>query len=168
MKITSQIFPHFIGRSISTGHVAIYPQGLNPNLTSASPPLRLAFPRLLYLCAGHGLNQLKQNTTIQKFITILLLLVFTISVAPRSFFHDLVADHRDTPGCSIDHKISVIHKQSFNCHFEDLVVSSPFVLQKQFLSHPPVLRFHQKNTSYQFSYYPSVIRNKENRGPPVS
>jgi len=110
---------------------------------------------------------LRQNPTIQKFITVLMLLVFTISVAPRSFFHDLVADHRDIPGCSIDHKIQVVHKQGFNCHFDDLVVSAPFVLQTE--SHPAAVVFHviKEKSLYYKSYSSSFLLHKENRGPPA-
>jgi hypothetical protein len=113
-------------------------------------------------------KSLKQNSRIQKFIAFILLLVFTVSIAPRSFFHDLIANHIDSPGCSIDHKISVVHKQGFQCHCDDLVVSAPFVLQTEPL--PGVIGgdFIHKNDQYCNSYFYSILLHQENRGPPLS
>jgi hypothetical protein len=164
--------------------------------TVASNKLRLAFPchvkimterelRLFLLnkftedCDGMNIEpaflplrwqivkSLRQNSHIQKFIAVALLLVFTVSIAPRSFFHDLVANHTDTPGCSIDHKVSAVHKQGIHCHFDDLVVSVPFVLQSESASAPFVLHFVQTNDSYSDSYLSYFLLHKENRGPPV-
>lgn len=109
---------------------------------------------------------LKQKTTIKKSIATLLILAFAISAAPKAFFHDLVANHKDFPDCNQVHKTAVLHHQRYNCHFDDLVVSAPFLL----VAEQPIafdnFYFEKKQSSFYFSFTQSFLQHKENRGPP--
>jgi len=95
------------------------------------------------------------------------MLVFVISIAPRAFFHDVVANHEDLPDCRQLHHSTVLHQQEFNCHFDDQVVSAPFVL----LSDPAFIftdfNFANNPTSFYSSPTQSVFQLKESRGPPT-
>ena len=109
---------------------------------------------------------MRQNPNIQKFIAALLLMVFALSMAPKTFFHDLVADHHDGAGCTIEHKATVLHKQVINCHFDDLVVSSPFVLQSDVLTSLANNFYPKKSLAFYTSHSQSFSRHEESRGPP--
>lgn len=109
---------------------------------------------------------MKQTTTIQKANGIFLMLVLAISIAPKTFFHDLVAHHKDLPVCNQLHKTAVFHHQGFNCHFDDLVVTTPFI----FVNEQPVVfahfYFEKKQASFCSFHLSSFLQQKENRGPP--
>jgi hypothetical protein len=113
------------------------------------------------------LHALAQKATIQKSTAVLLLLVFLTSIAPRAFFHDMVANHEDLPDCRQLHHSTVLHQQGFNCHFDDLVVSVPIAL----LSDPAFVftdfNFANNPASFYFSPTQSVFQHKESRGPPT-
>jgi len=111
---------------------------------------------------------LRQNSTIQKLITVVLLTVFTLGSAPKAFFHDLVADHKDGTSCNLSHSVAAIHNQGFNCHFDDLVVSGPFVLQSEPSTELFTIFFEKKLSAFSFSYFDAFLQHKENRGPPVA
>jgi hypothetical protein len=94
--------------------------------------------------------------------------VFSISIAPKVFFHDALANHRDKLTCQHPGNNYCLHQQGFNCHFDDLVVTAPYL--------------HQQNTSIDFTaHYSSVesasyyelqlqhhIQQNVTRGPPNS
>jgi len=109
---------------------------------------------------------LRYKPTIQKFAALFLLLVFFISSAPKAYFHDLVADHKDFSDCQQPHHSTVLHQQGLNCHFDDLVVTSPFVT----LIEQPVpsfdFYFEKKQPAFYSLLLSSALQHKENRGPP--
>jgi hypothetical protein len=110
---------------------------------------------------------LNRKPAIQKSTALLLLLVFAISIAPKAWFHDLIANHKDSTSCHQVHKAAVLHVKGYNCHFDDLVVSAPFLLQQE---QPVVLvNFYprEKQTVFSSSFYSAFIQHKENRGPPA-
>jgi len=109
---------------------------------------------------------LRQNRTIQKDIALLLLLAFTISIAPKTYFHDLVADHKDFSECHQLHHSTVLHHQGFNCHFDDLVVSAPFLLQAEPQLNAAEVCFDITQTSFYSFHLSSSSHHKETRGPP--
>ena len=111
---------------------------------------------------------MKQSTTIQRFTAFLILLVFTLSATPKVFFHDMVADHRDGPECILDHNTTVVHTQTFDCDFDDLVVSVPFVLEGE--SSEEIFRVYPETEQYSFynSHPVQSFGHKENRGPPAA
>ncbi|MGZ8538336.1 MAG: hypothetical protein ACXWV9_08755 [Flavisolibacter sp.] len=107
------------------------------------------------------------SATIQRLTGFLILLVFTLSATPKVFFHDMVADHSDGPECILDHNTTVVHTRTFDCEFDDLVVSVPFVMNAE----PSEEILHDYAEIEQFSFYNSrpvqSFLHKENRGPPV-
>ena len=79
----------------------------------------------------------------------------------------MVADHQDGPECILDHNTTVIHAQTFDCDFDDLVVSVPFVLDKE--PSEEILRDYAETEQCSFSNScpVQILRHKENRGPPA-
>ena len=105
---------------------------------------------------------------IRKWMAGLLLMLLCISMAPKAFFHDLVANHRDEQGCHQRHTTSVLHQQELNCHFDNLVVHVPFVRPPN-----PAYAFYSPSycsyyTDYYVFHFPGVLKHSESRGPPVA
>ncbi len=112
-------------------------------------------------------KQLNLRVTIQKTSAILLLVVFAISIAPRTYFHDLVADHKDVSVCNELHRSAVFHAASYHCHFDDLVVAAPFLPETEQSSSLLDLCFQEEKIDYRIFFFPSFFMHKENRGPPA-
>jgi hypothetical protein len=71
---------------------------------------------------------LTKQSTIQKILASLLLVLFTISFLPKSYFHDVIANHTDAASCGrSSEKLSCIHEKGFHCSFNDLVAAAPYV-----------------------------------------
>jgi hypothetical protein len=109
---------------------------------------------------------LAQKEIIRKSISVLLLLLFLISIAPKAFFHDLVANHKDLPDCRQVHQSTVLHQQTFNCHFDDLVATSPFVFSNEPIVIISAHYFIDKQASFYSSHLQAFFQHKESRGPP--
>jgi hypothetical protein len=107
-----------------------------------------------------------RHQTIKKSIAFLLLVVFAISAAPKAYFHDLFADHKDGSTCQLRHNTAVLHHQGFNCHFDDLVVSSFFLSNSDQIIPAANDFFAKKFNCFYSPVFQSFIQHKENRGPP--
>jgi hypothetical protein len=117
--------------------------------------------KFIYLC-----HPLKFRSAIQKSAAFFLMLLFLISIAPKAYFHDLVADHKDFSDCHQVHHSNVLHQQAVNCHFDDVVVSAPFLLQKEQLILPGSFDFEIEQAVFYSSYISLFFQHKESRGPP--
>ena len=93
-------------------------------------------------------------------------MLFAISIAPKIYFHNLVADHKDVAGCSQLHKTAVLHVQGYNCHFDNLVVTAPYLLQTEEPLLLINLLFEKRQPVFSSVFLPSFLQHKENRGPP--
>jgi hypothetical protein len=109
---------------------------------------------------------LKQKKAIEKIVASFLLLLFTISIVPKIYFHNLIADHKDFSTCDEVHKTPVLHVQGYNCHFDDLVVSASYLFQKEEPGLLINIVFEQKQPAFSSACLPSFSQHKENRGPP--
>lgn len=96
-----------------------------------------------------------------------MLVVFAISVAPKSYFHELLANHKDIIGCThAPGSAPCAHQQPFNCHFDDLVVTAPFLFATMgFYATKPIEQIsdHVFYSSHLTSF---VLLHKAGRGPP--
>jgi hypothetical protein len=108
---------------------------------------------------------LESQFSIQRFLASVLLLVFAFSITPKKYLHDLVADHEDFYSCYSGDETTV-STAGFNCHCDDLVVSTPFVktVFESALSPAPVHKAFPSST-YHFFFY-STSSAKDSRGPP--
>ena len=111
---------------------------------------------------------MNRSLGIQRWIALALMLVITIASTPKAYVHDLVADHHDDPGCTINHHTVVLHQHQVDCGFDDLVVPVPFVVVES-QSFDQLYRFHQRDLSF-YSSFPvsSPALHYESRGPPLS
>jgi len=111
---------------------------------------------------------LKRKETIKRGIAFLLLLVFMVSMTPKSYLHDSIATHKDFTYCRHQHKVSAcLHQQGFNCHFDNLVVTAPYI------AYSPLFSFHLAVPYISFiadnatAYYCHFFFHTDSRGPPA-
>jgi hypothetical protein len=111
---------------------------------------------------------LKQQSVIQKWVASLLLVVFAISITPKTYFHEVIARHKDVSVCTHPPQAAhCIHKQGFNCPFDDLVVTAPFLLEKDNYSFDIIARYPNKSAVYKESFLAYALLQKNGRAPPA-
>lgn len=117
--------------------------------------------------AAELIFKLKRKLIIQKFLAFLLLLVFSISIAPKNYFHTIIADHKDVSYCNDAHKsTNCVHQQGVNCHFDELVVTVPYLFQPQQIAFLPHRFYIEISSAYISSFLQYNAIAKENKGPP--
>jgi hypothetical protein len=105
---------------------------------------------------------------IQRVVAFVLVIALAISVTPKSFIHDALADHDDYENfCGHKtHKDLCITKAGINCHFTNLIVAIPYTCGAREYSQDTGQHFHT------FIVYPApaifhpYFNSKEGRGPP--
>jgi hypothetical protein len=110
---------------------------------------------------------LVRSSTIRKVISFFLLILVAISVVPKAYFHDAIADHRDSVEiCGDNSKAAHLHQNGINCHFDQLVVTSLYHFSVDRVTEPCTVRFNRYHQKPEPFYYlqPSITR--ESRGPP--
>ena len=111
--------------------------------------------------------ELKDKPVKKNILALALLFVLAVSVVPKTYFHDLIADHKDVLAC--DHSCrtsSHLHHQGFNCHFDDLVVTAPYVFQPFEILFSIDNLYQELNSAYTSSLLHYGVFYKETRGPP--
>ena len=103
---------------------------------------------------------------IQKFLSSLLLVIFTISIAPKLYFHDMVAHHKDRASCYQTHTRTVLHQMGYNCHFDDLVVTAPFLQTSEPTVNVGAVYIGKNYFSVYTSSFQHFVLYKDGRGPP--
>ena len=112
--------------------------------------------------------KLKGCSIISKIIASLLLVLLMLSITPKTFLHDILADHQDVQFCN-DEEVNgpCIHNQGFNCQQADIVV--PLTYQAPtLLVIPPVAMPHVSHADYiSFSALLAPQHSSFLRGPPA-
>ena len=67
-----------------------------------------------------------KKQTIRSFISGLLLCLFTFSVTPKQWLHNIFADHKDFYSNAAGNHLQFT-KSGFRCDCENLVVNTPFI-----------------------------------------
>ena len=131
------------------------------------------FSHLCFCCKKKHLEiywtRLSNKKTIRQLYSFLLLLVFSVSIVPKIYFHDVVANHKDTISvCDHPEKIKAcLHQTGYNCHVDELVVNTPYVILSNvafLLANVPFSEFH---SNYSFFIGRNFLLHKEGRGPPM-
>jgi hypothetical protein len=63
---------------------------------------------------------------IRSLISGFLLCIFTFSITPKQWLHDVIANHKDSYAYSVDGRI-ILTTAGFHCNCDNLVVQSPFI-----------------------------------------
>ena len=110
---------------------------------------------------------MKHYTFISKTVAGLLVLLILLSITPKLFLHELLADHKDTPSCNDTRLVGpCIHKQGYNCQQSELVVPHAFI-GNEFQEPEHHRDFRVCNTPFYFSYLTeNFISYSQERAPP--
>jgi hypothetical protein len=108
---------------------------------------------------------LLKHSIIRGFAGCALLLLFTLSIMPRLYLHDIFASHQDIitntggePG---------IVKNGYSCDVSDLVATSPFTETEQTIELRPEIFFPVLHTRYTSQIATAAPDCFTLRGPPV-
>lgn len=85
--------------------------------------IQVVFPNL-QLGGKYFLNS---NHTIKRFFAFAMLVLFTFSITPKRYLHDLFAGHTDIVNIENTGDETCIGKSTFNCDCNTLVATSPFI-----------------------------------------
>ncbi|WP_121352326.1 hypothetical protein [Flavisolibacter nicotianae] len=111
---------------------------------------------------------LNGNDRIRKKGGFFLLLVFALSITPRTFLHEAFAGHRDGIVCQHPGKnLPCFHRQAFHCSFNDLVVTAPYLAPLPLAVAAPPCFDNRPVSFFLPALLPAVLLRAENRGPPV-
>ena len=110
--------------------------------------------------------KMKADSIIKKITGLLLICTFAIGITPKSAFHDLVANHNDECFDNHQFKSTQVTKQGISCHFENLVVESPYIWQPQLQQASINLYFTSWQTLLQADFFSHHQSYTELRGPP--
>ncbi len=70
---------------------------------------------------------MKFNRTISKIVAGVLLIVFTISVTPKKYFHDVLSHHQDVLFTPSNTATSNLGHYQYSCGFVDIAIVVPFL-----------------------------------------
>jgi len=110
-----------------------------------------------------------QSGIIKKITAVLFLTAFVLGNMPRQFFHEALANHRDTVSdCNHAQKaMGCIHQVNFNCHYDTLVVNTVYVVDTPD-SPTPLTSLQTDHFTLSLSTRSSSLpENNINRGPPA-
>jgi hypothetical protein len=110
---------------------------------------------------------LKHHSTIRRFISFFLLIVLAISVVPKAYFHDVIANHTDTVQVCTDNTRSVhLHQNGMNCHFDQLVVTSLYHFSPDPINEASALPFNSYHSNPGPVFFFQPLTTRDSRGPP--
>jgi hypothetical protein len=111
---------------------------------------------------------MKEAINIRKLYAFCFLLLFAISITPKIYFHDAVADHKDaTTTCAHPEKPKAcLHQQGYNCELNDPVISSPYLSVTIATWSLPEIYFTISPAPSVVSIKQECLIHKESRGPP--
>jgi len=106
----------------------------------------------------------RRKSIIREFVSVLLLVIFTLAVAPKQLLHDAITSH--THHFSKPSQQSHLHTYNFICDCENLVAESPFMdLTEPFSFYiKPDYSVFVSHFSFSFGY--THLESFRLRGPP--
>ena len=112
--------------------------------------------------------QLKKTKAISKFIAVVLMLLLMLSITPKLFLHEILANHKDSTSCTdVTPGTPCIHKQGFNCEQSEVVVPNAYLVSEP----QPEILHHGLFVSIKFEFTSTLTKNvitlSHERAPPV-
>ncbi|HEU4470916.1 MAG TPA: hypothetical protein VFR58_07535 [Flavisolibacter sp.] len=108
---------------------------------------------------------MRSVSIIRKSLALAMLLLFTLSVTPRIYLHDLVADHQDYYGYN-DPVKPTVSQSGFQCDCQDQVVSTPYLEMPVQQSLTVPLFYTGRPGLYYSFFYSAPTSTTDLRGPP--
>jgi len=96
-----------------------------------------------------------------------MLVIFTISITPKRYLHDIFAAHKDSiSNVSSEAKVN-ISQDGYHCDCDNLVATSPFVEHDEFNNASLNFQYNLFLSYYSSNIPPATMPFFELRGPPV-
>jgi hypothetical protein len=108
-------------------------------------------------------------STIRNCLSLVLLVIFTISITPKPLWHSVFADHVDVP-VQCDHPDSskhCLHPKGFDCHFNNLVVHADYFPTLFSVDFTPQKQIAHYVSGLCDSYLLTNYQTQDNKGPPA-
>lgn len=96
-----------------------------------------------------------------------LLLVFSISITPKKYLHDAIANHKDKTALTAVGNDAQLTHTGFVCKCDNLVAESPFTNEVQHLEFAQAAPVSIQQASLLYHFYSTDVFFFELRGPPV-
>lgn len=107
------------------------------------------------------------KTTIQRYIAVMLVVIFAISITPATYFHSALAGHKDGITCKDPSTAGAhFHQKQVECHFDQLVVTTPYLFHSFSINFSVALLYPEHTNLYTFSFKKLHYSHKSSRGPP--
>jgi hypothetical protein len=95
-----------------------------------------------------------------------MLLLFSLSITPRKYLHDVFAHHQDTVRLYLKKQSTTIEQKGFQCEQNNQVVEQPFVQTPvPFFAYPLPLVNDYRQDHYN-SFIKLFLADQSLRGPP--
>lgn len=95
-----------------------------------------------------------------------MLLIFTFSITPKRYLHDLFAGHKDTVSKVADDGKVYVSQSGFNCDCNTLVATSPFTEHADVIEVTGLAEYPSLFIALTTAVYTSSYSFTELRGPP--
>lgn len=109
---------------------------------------------------------MQKNRIIRGFTAGILLVIFTLSIMPRLYLHDIFASHQDIIS-KVDHDHPGIVKDGYSCDINDQVATSPFTELSQATELNQEIDFPVLHTRYTSQIATAAPDCFTLRGPPA-
>jgi hypothetical protein len=87
---------------------------------------------------------------------------------PKALIHDIFAHHKDSISCTHGPvSTNCMHTQGTNCHFDDLVVTSPFFYEKCDIRLALYKEYTPSYSSYYTNFTQNLFSSEAGRSPPI-
>jgi len=110
---------------------------------------------------------LYNHQIIRPLAAFLLLLIFTLSIIPKRYLHDIFANHTEAESHQAEQGKLIVSEAGFNCDCDNLVGTSPCAELDELITSPIQLQYPLFPTHYHYSVPPEPAHFFELRGPPV-
>ena len=110
---------------------------------------------------------LSQKPIIKQLLTGVLLLVFTLSIAPKKFLHDAIANHKDRSIIVAPGENAQLSHAGFICKCDNLVAESPFTNDIQYFDFAVLRVFEIQQSIATYHCCSAPVIYLELRGPPA-
>ncbi|MEP7279866.1 MAG: hypothetical protein ABI813_14545 [Bacteroidota bacterium] len=110
---------------------------------------------------------MKQKCTIQQLLAGVLLLVLALSITPKKFLHDAIANHKDKAAVLVRGNETQLSHSGFICKCDNLVAESPFTNAAVHFEFAAIRCFSFQKQILLYHFYSVTFFFFERRGPPA-
>ncbi|MEO6329700.1 MAG: hypothetical protein ABIO55_12240 [Ginsengibacter sp.] len=113
---------------------------------------------------------MKKKVYIKQVLAAFMLIVFTFSLTPKKILHRVFATHKDTvlKFSIVARNTTSLSNAGFNCHTDNLVAESPFVLDNNKFELSLSSLFPRQYSGIKKSFISTGHILSQLRGPPFS